>query len=142
MNNYHRALQFWTLLVCAARERKTYGSREISKIIGLPPIAATPGKLNPVAWLCEERGHPNLIVLVVNETTGEPWLETGPHEKHADVDRIEEFKAERERVFQYNWFASEPPEVADFRAAMERAPPGEELDRAGGAKIVQPACSL
>ena len=64
--------------------------------------------LDPIWELCKQRGWPQLTVLVVNKT-GLP----GHHLELDDPDR------ERERVYDFDWFALVPPETGDFETAIK-----------------------
>lgn len=109
MNLEQRALQTWTLLVCAAREQKTYFYEDVGEVIGVPAFGLAP-ILDPIMRLCRQRGWPPLTVLVVNKGTGDPGdglpLDDG-------------VPKERARVYCFDWFKLEPPETSDFRAAMK-----------------------
>ena len=110
MNSYQRAAQIWTLLVCAARERKDYTYGGLGKILGLKrPAHHWSGKITaPIADYCAKHGLPPLTVLVVREKTGKPgagWQ--GPK----DISRA------RADVFKHDWFAEPQPRPRDFRRA-------------------------
>ena len=108
MTIYQRSLQIWMLLVCAARERKSFTYGEIATILGMQGAGVMGRFLGPIMRYCEENDLPPLTVLVVNQNSGLP----GPGlETTFDID------SDRERVFKWDWFDSPPPETHDFMAA-------------------------
>jgi hypothetical protein len=58
--------------------------------------------------LCEDNEWPPLTVLVVNQETGLPG---------EGLSTLEEVNKDREAVFQFDWFAIEPPQNQDFQRA-------------------------
>ena len=91
MTIYQRALQIWPLLVCAAKDRRTYTYSKIAAELGMPKAARVMGHfLDPIYRYCEERRLPHLWALVVRKDTGLPGF--GP-------TNPEEVERERERVF-------------------------------------------
>lgn len=99
----------WTLLVCAARDRRVYTYNEVRKVLRLGGAGVVSGFIDPVMRYCQQRGLPPLTVLVVNERTG-----------LAGVGLTTSGNRDRERVFRHDWFASEPPETRDFDEAMRQ----------------------
>ncbi len=108
MTRYQRSMQIWMLLVCAARERKSYTYGQIANILGMGGAGVIAQFLGPIMWLCEDNGYPPLTVLVVNQDTGLPG---------EGLSTIQEVNEDRERVFNFNWFAIEPPQIKDFQKA-------------------------
>ncbi len=106
MTRYQRALQIWSLLVCAARERRTYTYGEIADVLGMGGAGVIGQFLGPIMYYCVQNDLPPLTVLVVNQDTGLPG---------DGLTTIEEVNEDRERVFSYDWFAIEPPETNDLR---------------------------
>ena len=106
---YQRSLQIWTLLVCAARERKsiTYGG--VTRALEMGGAGVMSFFLEPVMRYCDRNGYPPLTVLVVNQETGLPG---------GGLTTLEEANADRERVYRFDWFAIRPPESNDFRDVM------------------------
>lgn len=74
MTRAQRALQAWTLLVCAVRDRRVYTYNEVRKVLGLGGAGVVGGLLDSVMRYCERWGLPPLTVLVVNEKTGLPGV--------------------------------------------------------------------
>ena len=107
-----KTLLIWSLLVCAARERRTYRYSDITAIMGGGNPRNMGKYLEPIYRLCKQRGWPPLTVLVVNKATGVP-SDGLPLDAAVPV--------ERERVFNFNWFELEPPETPDFRAVLGKA---------------------
>jgi hypothetical protein len=112
MTRYQRSLQLWSLLICAARERKLYPYGQVAKILGMSGAGVIGQFLAPIVWYCQERGLPPLTVLVVNQDSGLPG---------DGLATLEEVNQDRERVFTWDWFALEPPETKDFEEADTRA---------------------
>lgn len=106
---YQRSLQIWTLLVCAARDRKCFTYGDVARVLGMKGAGVMSSFLDPVMRYCARNGYPPLTVLVVNKTSGLPG---------EGLTTLEETNADRERVFRFNWFAVRPPESDDFRAAI------------------------
>ena len=111
MSHDERSLQIWTLLVCAARERRIYTYGQIADVLGFAGAGTMGNMLGAIMWHCQDYGYPPLTILVVNQTSGRPGdglMLAG------DVD------SERERVFQFDWFAIRPPQTGDFKTAREK----------------------
>ena len=105
MTRAQRALQIWSLLVCAARERRTYTYGDIAAVLGMGGAGVIGDFLGPIMFYCERNELPPLTVLVVKKETGLPG--TG-------LTTIEDVNRDRERVFGHDWFGTEPPETGDF----------------------------
>lgn len=105
MTKYQRSLQIWTLLICAARERKSYTYGGIAKILGMGGAGVMSQFLEPIIRYCDENGLPPLTVLAVNRETGLPGV---------GLTTLEEVNSDREKVFRHDWFDLEPLETADF----------------------------
>lgn len=107
MTRYQRASQIWSLLVCAARERKTYTYGNVADILGFGGAGVMAPLLGCIMWFCEENDLPPLTVLVVNQDTGLPG---------EGLSTLEEVNEDREAVFEFNWFVIEPPQNSDFES--------------------------
>ncbi|HHC7144408.1 hypothetical protein [Vibrio parahaemolyticus] len=105
MTKYQRALQIWNLLICAARERKSYTYGDVAQILGMGGAGVMAQFLDLIMRYCDKNDLPPLTVLVVNKDTGLPG---------AGLTTLEEVNIDRERVFKENWFKLEPLEAADF----------------------------
>lgn len=105
MTKSQRASQIWSLLICAARERKTYRYGDVARILGFRGAGVMAPLLGCIMWYCEEQGFPPLTVLVVNQQTGLPG---------EGLSTLEEVNQDREIVFGFDWFGVEPPQNEDF----------------------------
>ncbi len=108
MTRYQRSLQIWILLVCAARERRSYTYGNIANILGMGGAGVMAQFLGPIMHYCQRNGYPPLTVLVVNQETGLPG---------DGLVTLEEINQDREMVFRFDWFGIEPPETTDFAQA-------------------------
>ncbi|MDO9529874.1 MAG: hypothetical protein Q7J27_12070 [Syntrophales bacterium] len=109
MTRYQRASQIWSLLICAARNRKTYTYGDIADILGFGGAGVMAPILGCIMWFCKENDLPPLTVLVVNQETGLPGQ---------GLTTLEEVN-DREAVFNFNWFGIEPPQNDDFENVDE-----------------------
>ena len=110
MTLYQRSSQLWSLLVCAARERKSYTYGELAQILGFERAGTMGSFLGPIMWLCKAKGWPPLTVLVVNQDTGLPGQ---------GLSTVEEVNTDREAVYRFKWFEMEPPQIEDFKSAEQ-----------------------
>ena len=108
MTRYQRSSQIWALLICAARERKSFTYGDVADILGFGGAGTMGQFLGPIMWLCEDNEWPPLTVLVVNQETGLPG---------EGLSTIEEVNEDREAVFLFDWFGREPPQNLDFDEA-------------------------
>jgi len=108
MTKYQRSCQIWSLLICAARERKTYTYGDVAKILGYSGAGVMGSQLGPIMYYCEDNNFPPLTVLVVNQETGLPG---------DGLSTLEEVNSDREKVFNFDWFGIEPPQNIGFEAA-------------------------
>lgn len=107
MTRYQRASQIWSLLVCAARERKTYTYGKIADILGFGGAGTMAPILGCIMWFCDENELPPLTVLVVNQDTGLPG---------DGLITAKNVNEKREEAFNFDWFGKEPPQNADFES--------------------------
>ncbi|WP_295438807.1 hypothetical protein [uncultured Thiodictyon sp.] len=105
MTRQQRASQIWSLLICAARERKTYTYGDVATILGFGGAGVLSQILGCIMSYCADHRFPPLTVLIVNQDTGLPG---------EGLSTLEEVNQDREAVFRFNWFALEPPQDADF----------------------------
>ena len=108
MTIYQRSSQIWSLLVCAARERKSYTYGQISEILGFKGAGVMGQFLNPIMRFCEDNKLPPLTVLVVNQDTGLPG---------EGLSTLEDVNEDREEVFSFDWFRINPPQITDLEEA-------------------------
>src|SRR4030042_598401 len=94
-----RALQIWQVLIGAAYHRQllTYGM--LAKMLGHQGARTLTQPLGHIMFYCRENGLPPLTILVVNQDTGCPGEGFTGAEANAD----------REAVFQFNWYDIVPP---------------------------------
>ena len=112
MTRFQRALQIWSLLVCAAGDRRTYTYGDLASALGMGGAGVMAQFLDPIMRYCLERQLPPITVLVVNQETGLPG---------SGLTTLEDVNRDRERVFAHRWFQMEPPETGDFEKATGAA---------------------
>ncbi len=114
MTRFERARQVWSLLVCAARGRKTYTYEELASTLGMKVGAARAmwQFLHPIMCYCKAKRIPPLTVLVVNKSTRRPG---------SGLTTLDDVNRDRDRVFAYDWFAMEPPTADNFERAVQNA---------------------
>jgi len=110
MTLYQRSNQIWSLLICAARERKTYRYGDIATILGFQGAGTMGQFLGPIMRLCKANNWPPLTVLVVNQATGLP------SEGLITLENVNNVNEVREAVFKFDWFSIDPPQVKDFES--------------------------
>ncbi|SIO25456.1 hypothetical protein [Halodesulfovibrio marinisediminis] len=113
MTKYQRALQIWSILICAAKERKTYTYGGIADMLGFEGAGGITQMLGPIVHYCYKYKLPPLTLLVVNQETGMPSHELFTVTKSNMPQR-------REEVFHFDWFALRPPQIEDFQEADHR----------------------
>jgi hypothetical protein len=102
-----RALQIYLILIGAARRREILTYEIVSTQMGFERAAGVlADRLGPVMRWCARNQLPPLTAIVVNKGTGRPGdgLQTVG----------EDFAAQQQRVFEYDWFGIFPPEVDDL----------------------------
>jgi len=107
-----RAQQIYAILCGLAYNRQsiTYGG--LAEVVGFAGAGVFAGMLGEIMHWCAENRLPPLTVLVVNGTTGLPGEGlTTPEDVHA----------EREMVFNYDWYDLVAPTAAELDAANDRA---------------------
>lgn len=75
MKAQQRAMQFWSVLVVAARTQHLLSYKSVEQITGLPQRAQA-DFLGRVAWYCKRNKLPPLTTIVVSHRTGLPGLVT------------------------------------------------------------------
>ena len=118
MTDCEHACTAWSILVCAARERRLYTYGELKSIIGCSRIEKGMSYiLEPIAEYCKRQPDmPKLTVLVVNKRTGLPGDGLG-------IKTCEEFIAEMWKVYNFKWLERVPPtlfELEDAKAMARR----------------------
>jgi putative restriction endonuclease len=103
-NHANRALQIWQILISKASNRQTVRFVELAEMVGIVGGVPLPifAPLHLIGYYCEHHNLPLLDDLVVNSggVPGEGFFEV-----HPDADP----NAERERVFNFDWFGIVPP---------------------------------
>ncbi len=107
MKRSQRAMQIWSLLICAARERKSYTYGHLADILGMNGAGVFSQTLGKIMDYCEDNNYPPLTVLVVNK-------KTGLHGKGLTTVEYKKENSDRERVFQFDWFQVKPPTTRCF----------------------------
>lgn len=105
MTKFQRSMQLWSLLVCAARERRTYTYGDAAKILSLGGAGVMGSFLGPIMFYCQQKKYPPLTVLVVNQDSGLPG---------EGLTTLQNVDVDREHVFRFDWFGIAPPESSDF----------------------------
>lgn len=108
-NSPERALQVWQILIGKAHNRQTITYIDLAKIIGYNDARPVINLLHHLMNYCEQNGLPPLTAIVVNKGTGAPGkgLRTT-----TDVD------ADREEVFNFDWYMLVPPTPDQLRRAV------------------------
>lgn len=111
-----RAQQVWMILIGAAANRQTLTYQDLAIRMGFGPNARhiVPQFLDPVARYCQRTGLPALTVLVVGGQTGHPGEGIDPFIRPNTT-----YEAERELVYQENWYRMLVPSRNDFRGPSE-----------------------
>lgn len=110
MTKYQRAVQIWSILTCAAKDRKIYTYGGIADILGFEGAGGINQLLGPIVRYCYQHKFPPLTVLVVSQENGLPSHDLFTVTKN-------NISQKREEVFHFDWFALYPPQVEDFKEA-------------------------
>jgi hypothetical protein len=104
-----RAYQAYLILICRATNQQTIQYRQLCEKMdfGIGPILANP--LGRIMNWCEREGLPALTALVVEKETGIP--STG-----LSTVRDNDFPAEQQRVFSFDWYSIFPPPLETLEA--------------------------
>jgi hypothetical protein len=95
VNVEDRAMQFWSVLVLAARNQRLLSYTDMEALTGIPRQAMGTF-LGPVASYCIHENLPQLTSIVVGVETGRPGdFYPGSDDVHAD----------QARAFVFDWFA-------------------------------------
>jgi len=105
------ALRIWQVLVGAAHFRQVLTYKILADMIGIGPPGKGAGVLSKplghVMDYCSSRSLPALTSIVVNRGTGIPG-----EGLTASADPV----SERERVYDFNWYALDPPSLKDMES--------------------------
>lgn len=102
-----RAQQIWPILIGLAYNRQTITYGGLADALGFGGAGVFAGILGQIMNWCDANGLPPLTVLVVNTSTGLPG---------AGLTTLENVNADREKVFDYDWFGLVAP-LSDALAA-------------------------
>ena len=108
--NATRALQIWQILIGKAHNRQTITYKALASLLGYKRADILAGMLGRIMMYCEQNNLPPLTILVVNRGTGLPGAGlTSPTDLHAD----------REKVFEFDWFGLYPPTAEELEQAFK-----------------------
>jgi hypothetical protein len=107
--NAKRALQIWQILICKAHNHQTITYGDLAELLGFKGAGVVGHKLEPILDFCNVHGLPPLTCLVVNSGTGLPSPDS-------DLVLLTS-QADRERVYQFNWYGLVPPTPEEFDQA-------------------------
>ncbi len=102
-----RAVQIWQILIGKAHNRQTMTYGELAKLLGFGGAGTIGGHLDYPLCYCEINQLPPLTALVVNQETGLP----------GDGLKLDNLHADREKVYQFNWYGLVPPTPQEFDEA-------------------------
>jgi len=100
-------LQIWLILVSKAHNRQTVTYGQLAQLLGFKGAGTLAHPLGHIMHYCIQNDVPPLTVLVVNQGTGLP----------GDGLVGAELNADREAVFEFNWFGLVPPTVEQLGEA-------------------------
>jgi hypothetical protein len=92
----------------AAHNRQTLTYGTVARLIGMKRAGVMNQMLDYLVCYCKDHGLPPITILVANKGSGKPGK---------GLTTIEELNQDRERVFNYNWFALPPLTVDDLQAS-------------------------
>ena len=104
-----RALQIWQILIAKASNRQTLTYGMLAQLLGFKGAGVLAPILGHIMFYCQQNNLPPLTVIVVNQKTGLP----GKGLTDADLN------ADRETVFNYDWFDLYPPSPEELASAYE-----------------------
>jgi hypothetical protein len=109
VTSHERAIQIYQVLVGMAHNRQTITYGKLSELTGIPTHGMAP-RLDHLMRYCAANKLPPLTVLVVQKDSGKPGqgLVTT-----MDTD------ADRERVFAYNWYKTQPLTTSALEASED-----------------------
>lgn len=108
----HRAVQIWQILVGMAHMRRTTTYKELAALLGYGGAGVLGRQLGHIMFFCAQNNLPPLTVLVVNSDTGLPG---------EGLETKRDLHKERERTFNFDWYALIPPAIEDYEHAWEVA---------------------
>lgn len=105
-----RALQIWQILISKAANRQTLTYKMLSQLLGFKGAGTLAPILGHIMYYCKHHQFPPLTVLVVNQTTGLPG---------DGLITTDNLHAEREQVFNFDWFGLYPPSPEELQEAYK-----------------------
>jgi hypothetical protein len=106
VNNFQRAIQFWAVLVLAAKNRRLLSYGMMEKATGIPRYGQA-AILGLIVGYCGSKSFPKLTSILVRETDGIP----------ADgVDDPATVCAKHAEVFAFDWLEQKAPMPQEFEA--------------------------
>ena len=108
MTRSERAMQIWPILIAAAHNRQSLTYGDLAKYLAFDGAGVFAQMLDRIMTYCDARSLPPLTCLVVNQETGLPG---------AGLRTVEDLPRDREAVYDTNWYAMYPPQIADFEPA-------------------------
>jgi hypothetical protein len=112
MTQYERALQGWSVLALAARNRQILTYNIVGKLTGVPPLAV--GQLlGPIQAYCQKNSLPPLTAIVVGEETGLP---SDGFTATTDVAPAQM------RVFAFDWLSRGAPKLEELEQVYKGNP--------------------
>ena len=111
MTNSERSVQFWSVLVVAAKAQQVLSYDTLEKITGIPRFGQSK-PLGNIYSYCEQNGLPPLTSIVLEQRTGKP----------ADPAFAPPFElaAEHRRVFIFDWVKHGCPKAEQFDQSREK----------------------
>lgn len=111
MTRPERALQIWQVLISLAHNRQTITYEKLTDLIGMGNVSV--GLTQPLEIImnyCKENNLPPLTILVVQKHSGQPGQ---------GLTTIEELNADREKVFNYEWYKLKPLQIIELEQFNE-----------------------
>ena len=107
MDNYHRAAQFWAVLVLAAGNRQVLTYEMMGKATGMATFGQA-AILDLIVRYCEYQKFPKLTTILV-----------GANGLPADgVDDAQTVCSKHVQVFAFDWLAQKAPSPKEFEALV------------------------
>ena len=104
-----RSLQIWQILIAKANSRQTLTYGMLAQMLRFKGAGVLAPILGHIMFYCQQNNLPPLTVIVVNQRTGLPG------EGLTDA----ELNADREAVFNYDWFNLYPPSSEELAEAYK-----------------------
>ena len=102
-----RTLRTYLILIWCAKNRRTITYGKLARLTHEHQLSVSGIHLDPIYNYCEANGLPRLAVLGVNQSTGVPG--DGYPGPRGTID------ADREEVYEYDWFDIAPPTIGQLR---------------------------